>query len=138
MPLPFQDWAEPKEEEQAAWDADKAAQARALDAAGKRNGSYGAVGIGSVQFDPLPQVGGWEDGGVGQAKQTMQQQQECQCQMAKATHQIHSPPTGETAVVQRLVEEPNPSTNNTMMAIPNNTRVTRTTPPTTPTATMMV
>jgi hypothetical protein len=48
-----QDWAEPKEEEQeAAWNAEKAAQARAMDEAGKKRGSYGAIG--TVKFEPLP------------------------------------------------------------------------------------
>ncbi|KAF7636940.1 hypothetical protein Mgra_00003680 [Meloidogyne graminicola] len=52
----LQDWAEPKEEEeQKVWNAEKASEARKFEEAGKRKGSYGAVGT-AVDIEPLPNI----------------------------------------------------------------------------------
>ncbi|KAL7078730.1 hypothetical protein ACQ4LE_002392 [Meloidogyne hapla] len=51
----LQDWAEPKEEEEKVWSAEQASEARRFEEAGKRKGSYGAVGT-AVDIEPLPKI----------------------------------------------------------------------------------
>lgn len=51
MIIPPKDWAEPKEEEEPAWNAEKAA---AYATAESMKGSYGAAGPNSVRLEPLP------------------------------------------------------------------------------------